>query len=251
MNKYLQIGKQFITKHQQVILTGSVIVGVILTIPLTVNSTVKAVEIINEEETKLKRELTKKEIIKVTWNEYIPVVTSVTLTIIGVICLTRNYQKKEAALLSALNLSDKAFREYKRNIRNVLSKKENINLKEKIDERIIGAKDTNKDFVIDTGLGDTLCYDYFSGRLFKSDIEKIRQGINVANKNLNHDGSITLNDLYYEIGLESIHVGDLFEYIIDDGILEENFTSQLTLDGVPCLVVSFYNDPRFIGEGWS
>ena len=250
MNKYLQICKQFITKHQQVILTGSIIVGAILTVPLTVNSTVKAVEIINEEETKLKRELTKKEIIKATWKEYIPVATSVTLTIIGIVCLTRNYRKKEAALLSAINLSDRAFREYKENIRNVLSKKENKNLKEKVDERIISSKDTNKDLIIDTGLGDTLCYDYFSGRLFKSDIEKIRQGINVANKNLNHDGSITLNDLYYEIGLESVHVGDLFEFQIEDGILEENFTSQLTLDGVPCLVVSFYNDPRFIGEGW-
>ena len=52
---------------------------------------------------------------------------------------------------------------------------------------------------------------------------------------------VTLNEFYYEIGLDSIGVGEDLGWNIDDGLIELSFSSQVTADGTPCLVVNYYS----------
>ena len=58
---------------------------------------------------------------------------------------------------------------------------------------------------------------------------------------------VSLNDFYYEIGLDNIPLGDELGWTIDDGRagrIDLYFTSQLTPEGVPCLVINYRVQPR-------
>jgi hypothetical protein len=56
---------------------------------------------------------------------------------------------------------------------------------------------------------------------------------------------ISLNEFYYEIGLNPISIGDDIGWNIDRGYIELNFSSQLTDDGNPCLVIDYQVAPRY------
>jgi hypothetical protein len=100
--------------------------------------------------------------------------------------------------------------------------------------------------VIVTGKGDTLCYDTISGRYFKSDIEKIRKIVNDLNLRLRDENSISLNEFYYEFGLDSIKIGDDIGWNISiNGYIEPHFSSQLASDGTPCLVLDYMCGPIY------
>ena len=61
--------------------------------------------------------------------------------------------------------------------------------------------------VIVTEKGNTLCRDSISGRYFKSDIDKIKKVVNELNRQLIHQNYISLNEFYYELGLDSTKNG--------------------------------------------
>ena len=96
-----------------------------------------------------------------------------------------------------------------------------------------------------TGTGMTLCYDVISGRYFKSDIEKIRQAVNNVNYRMKYEDYIAVNDFYEEIGLGPIQIGNELGWHIDDGYLDVCFSSKLTGDGTPCLVLDYIAAPRY------
>ena len=85
-----------------------------------------------------------------------------------------------------------------------------------------------------------------SGRYFESDIEKLRKAVNDLNRRMRDEIQITLNEFYYEIGLDSIKIGDSLGWDIDKGYIELEFSSQLDKDGVPCLVIGHYNPPKYL-----
>ena len=99
--------------------------------------------------------------------------------------------------------------------------------------------------VIFTGKGSVMCYDSLSGRYFKSDIEQIRRVVNELNRNLLSDMFLTVNELYYAIGLSGTKLGDMMGWDIDKGMLEIDFSAQLTEEGEPCLVLNYSTEPRF------
>ena len=91
-----------------------------------------------------------------------------------------------------------------------------------------------------------MCRDSFSGRYFNSDIEKFRRSINEFIQNRLQDMWVTLNDLYYELGLSSTKLGDLLGWDMDTGNVKVSFSTQLTEEGEPCLVLNYDVAPKFI-----
>lgn len=57
---------------------------------------------------------------------------------------------------------------------------------------------------------------------------------------------ITINDLYYELGLSRIELGDEMGWAIDDGLIEVSFSTQLTENDEPCLVLNYNVTPKFM-----
>ena len=92
-------------------------------------------------------------------------------------------------------------------------------------------------------------YDAVSGRYFKSDRDKIDKVINELNRRMRDEMYISLNEFYYEIGLNEISLGDQLGWNIDNGYIEPSFSYQGAEDGTPCLVIGYLVEPRYDYRG--
>ncbi len=238
--------KRFTIKHSPEILTGLGIAGMITTAVMTGNATIKAVKLIeNKKETNDFSELTKKETIKIVWRCYFPpVVTGVVSTACIIFASSVNL-KRNTALAAAYALSETALKEYQDKVVEVIGEKKERLVKDSVAKDIISKNPVNNNEVIITEKGNTLCYDVISGRYFKSDIEKIKQIKNELNSRMLNDSDISLNDFYYELGLDSILIGDDLGWNVNKGLIDLDFSSQLSADGEPCLVINYRVAPTY------
>ena len=123
-------------------------------------------------------------------------------------------------------------------------KKEEL-IRDKIHKDRMEKDPVSKNEIFITDKGDTLCYDYYTGRYFKSDIEKIKRAINELNRKMLLENYVSLNDFYEEIGLARTSTGDRLGWNTDTGLLDLNFSSQLSEEGKPCLVIDFKVMPKY------
>lgn len=241
-----------ILKNSPAILTGISVAGVVTTTIMAVQATPKAIELVKQREhyeSELDPNfngLCKKEIIKTAWKCYIPTTIMGSLTIACIISAHTVNHKRNAALASLYSLTEKSLREYQAKVIETIGKNKERQVRNAVAEQNI--KDnpvTTKELII-TGKGETLCYDAISGRYFKSDVEKIRQALNKLSRDLMSEMFISLNEVYYELGLSSTKMGDMLGWHIDDGLIEPKFSSHLAEDGIPCLVLNFSIEPSYI-----
>ena len=254
-----QIGKNLwiaTKKHSPEILTGIGIAGMITTTVLAVRATPKALQLIeqagyekgSDENPTMDMEftsLTTVETIKVVWKCYIP---SAVVGITSILCLIGASSvnvRRNAALATAYTLSETAMREYRDKVVKTIGEKKERSVRDAIAKDKIEQNPVTNSEVIITDKGDTLCFDMLSGRYFKSDIEKLRKGINELNRLMLSDGYVSLNDFYYEIGLENIKIGDTIGWNYDKGLVDIDFSSHLAADGTPCLAINFSIAPYY------
>ena len=254
MNK-LNVGKLFkdiqsiASKHSPEILTGLGIAGMITTTVLAVRATPKALELIEEKQEELYPDSTVKltpvEVVKTTWKCYAPaVVTGVVATgcLIGANSVNAN---RNAALATAYNLSTAALSDYKEKVVETFGEKKERVIREKVADEQLKREPLNKSTVIVTGNGSSRFYDDISKRRFTSDIEKIRRIVNDLNGAMLDGGDLTsLNEFYYELGLEPIAFGDDLGWNISkngykNGKIEVDFHARLDDDGQPSIVLEY------------
>lgn len=251
------------SKHSPEILTGIGVAGMITTTVMAVRATPKALELIEEEKCeqnfKLVREakengqdvctqitnLKPVDIIKTTWKCYIPAAITGGLSIFCLIGASSVNARRNAALATAYTLSESALKGYQEKVIETIGEKKEQTVrdaiaKDKLEQNPVGNRE-----VIITEKGNTLCYDAISGRYFKSDIDIIKKAVNEINKNMLDEMYISLNDFYYEIGLDNTKLGDDLGWNINNGLIELNFSSQLASDGTPCLVMDYSIAPKY------
>lgn len=190
--------------------------------------------------------LTRKEIIQLTWKLYIPTAAVGLVTIACIISANHISLRRNAALASIYGITEAAFKEYQTKVVETIGKSKELKIRDDISKDQIKRNPPGNNEIILTGNGAVLCYDSLSGRYFKSDIEKIRKSINDLNHNLMTDMFITLNELYYTLGLASTKLGDQLGWDMEQGIIEISFSAQLTENAEPCLVLNYDVEPRFI-----
>ena len=235
-----------ITKHSPEILTGIGIAGMITTTIMAVRATPKALILIEERKEEIDVDkLTPIELIKTTWTCYIPAAIIGGLSIICLIGASSVNARRNAALATAYTLSESALKEYQGKVIETIGEKKEQSVRDAIAKDKIDKNPVSSREVIITEKGNTLCYDAISGRYFKSDIDKIKKAENELNRRMRDEMYISLNEFYYEIGLNPISIGDDIGWNIDRGYIELNFSSQLTDDGNPCLVIDYQLAPRY------
>jgi hypothetical protein len=189
-------------------------------------------------------ELSKKELAKLTWHCYIPPVLAGTLTIAGIIGSNYISRHQNAALAALYGLSEAAFMEYKEKVREQLGEKKEDKLKDSILQDRLDKNPIAGNQVIITGKGDTLCYDSLSGRYFRSDIETIRRIQNDFNECLLVERYKTVNELYYELGLDYTEFGRNIGWSTEYGLVDFKFSAKLATDGTPCIVLDYRIAPH-------
>lgn len=235
-----------ITKHSPEILTGIGIAGMITTTIMAVRATPKALILIEKRKEEINVDkLTPIELIKTTWTCYIPAAITGGLSVICLIGASSVNARRNAALATAYTLSESALKEYQEKVIETIGKKKEQTVRDAIAKDRIDKNPVSSREVIITEKGNTLCYDSISGRYFKSDIDKLKKAENELNRRMRDEMYISLNEFYYEIGLNPISIGDDIGWNIDRGYIELNFSSQLTDDGNPCLVIDYQVAPRY------
>lgn len=236
-------------KNSPYILTALGAVGVVSTAIFTGKASIKAKEVIEDIEAGVYDDqrpvgkATPKEIVEHCWKLYLPAVINGGLAIACIIFANNTNMKRQAAIATLYSISETNFKEYKDKVIETIgtTKEEKIH-DEIVQDRLL--KDpVDKKHILITGHGETLCYDMHSGRYFYSDIETIRRIINDLNHDLMGEMWIDLNSLYYALGIGGIKLGDYLGWTTDE-LIEPIFTTKLTNEGRPCLVLDYNLDTR-------
>ena len=238
-----------LSEYSPEILIGIGISGMVATTFMAVKATPKALSIMaeikeNHAEDTMKKAMTK-EIVKRVVPIYIPATITGAMSIACIIGASSVNARRNAALATAYTLSDAALREYKDKVVETLGERKEEVIRDAIAKDKIDKDPVSNKEVIITGKGDTLCYDTMCKRYFRSDIDKLRKIENDLNRRMRDEMYISLNEFYYEVGLDDIAIGYEFGWNIDRGYIELEFSSQLADDGTPCLVVGFRTPPDY------
>lgn len=244
-SEIFKAAKKIASDHTPEILTGIGIAGMVVTTVLAVKGTPKAMELIEDKKEELDTEkLTPVEVVKTTWKCYIPATVMGVASIGCLVGASSVNLRRNAALATAYKLSETALMEYKEKVVETIGEKKNAAIEEQVDQEKIKKHPIGNSGVIITGRGTTLCLDANFGTYFESDIESIKKAINEVNRQMLVNDYVSVNDLYDELGLEHINVGDDLGWRIDGGYIEPRFTTDLTPDGRPCLVLNYDVKPK-------
>jgi hypothetical protein len=261
-NAVRQFGRS-IDRNSPTILTALAVAGVVSTVAMAIKATSKAKDALNEEANYRADEwssqtgehqsaypddfFTQKEIIEITWRFYVPTAVSGLITIGSMIGANHISLRRNAALLSLLSMAETAAREYQEKVVEQIGERKAEKINEEIVQDHLDKHPVDEKAVILTGNGSYLCFDDFSGRYFRSDVESIRRGANTFNQMLLREGWLGINHFYYEIGLDPIELGDEFGWIAERSLLELRLNTKLAKDTQePCLVIGYSVTPNHI-----
>lgn len=247
LKRTIKSAGRVLTKYSPGILTGIGITGMIGATFMAVKATPKALYLI---ETKKKEseveELTPVETIKTCWKCYIPATLTTVVSAACLIGASTVSAKRNAALVTAYSISEAALREYQEKVVEVVGEK-----KEKVVRDAV-AKDqierdpvTKSEVVIIDSNSNTLCYEPLSGRYFKSTIDKIKKAEIKLDRQMIQEMYVSLNDFYWEIGLDGTDLGDKMGWNLSKGYMDLSFSSQLADDGTPCAVIVYGIPPVY------
>lgn len=262
-NKVMELlGKAevFTKKNSPTILAGMAIVGVISTAYSGYKAGSRADAILKAYREDMRDchpndKEAKRAVIGETAKKMIPVMApTVIMGSATVACIVGSHNvssRRIAALSAAYTLSESTVKSLNSKMEEMLGEKKtkairDSVMKDKLDkDRKKDKQDLDSGNIIMTGNGTVLCKDLYSGRLFYSNAEKIKQAIAKCSYDIVSDMYISLNDFYREIdspNLEPIPMGEDLGWNLDDtqnGKLPIYLTALLTEDGRPCLCVDY------------
>lgn len=255
MSKYFNLFQKSLVRNSPGILTALGVGGLVATVIYAVKATPKAMEVIQAEQTfRYEEGMTKNynepisvlDTLELTWKFYIPSLVMGTATVVCMIGSNHIHLRRNAALVSLFKITETALNEYRAEVVKTIGEKKEQQIQDEIVQQKLNNNPVESSNIIITGKGTFPCFDVFSARYFEGDIETIRQKINIFNHKLNREGWLNINEFYYELGLEPIDLGEEFGWIAEYSILEPRFTTKLTTDGKPCLVLDYMVKPRHI-----
>ena len=242
--------EMFMKKNSSFILSIMSSIGLVTTTVLAVKATPKALTLIEnkkkENDQSIEEPLPLIDVVKTTWKVYIPSFTTSVISIACIISASRKNYKRNAALATAYSLSERTLSHYREKVIETIGEKKEKNIRDKVNQEQLDNNKKPKDsqIIIATN-SDTLCMDAMSGRYFKSDMETIKQVVNKLNRRIAYENYISLNDFYNEIGLSDVKNGELLGWNIDSGLIEPTFSTCLSEDGRPCIVIDFDVEPKY------
>lgn len=247
LKRTIKSAGRVLTKYSPGILTGIGITGMIGATFMAVKATPKALYLIEakKEESEVE-ELTPVETIKTCWKCYIPATLTTVLSAACLIGASTVSTKRNAALATAYSISEAALREYQEKVVEVIGEKKEKAVRDAVaKDQIERNPVTKSEVVIIDSNSNTLCYEPLSGRYFKSTIDKIKKAEIKLDRQMIQEMYVSLNDFYWEIGLDGTDLGDQMGWNLSKGYMDLSFSSQLADDGTPCAVIVYGIPPVY------
>ena len=247
LKQTIKSAERVLTKYSPGILTGIGITGMIGATFMAVKATPKALYLIEtkKEESEVE-ELTSVETIKTCWKCYIPAALTTVVSAACLIGASTVSAKRNAALATAYSISEAALREYQEKVVEVIGEKKEKAVRDAVaKDQIERDPVTKSEVVIIDSNSNTLCYEPLSGRYFKSTIDKIKKAEIKLDRQMIQEMYVSLNDFYWEIGLDGTDLGDKMGWNLSKGYMDLSFSSQLADDGTPCAVIVYGIPPVY------
>jgi tRNA(Ser,Leu) C12 N-acetylase TAN1 len=248
MNPIIKSAARLLKTNSSKILIGAGIAGMITAVVTAVEDTPKAIECIENAKKEKGEELTKTEIMKASWKCYIRTAIFTGVSATCIIVGTVQQSRQHAALMAAYSLLESSSRDYHNKVIEMVGKDKDDEIQEAVSKdkaKKISTKNT--EYVIETGKGDDLMMDYCTNRLFYGNAQEIKRLLVDANYQLYNEDWISLNEIYYMIGLNGIPLGNAVGWRVEHGPVEPKFVAGLTDDDKPCVVLSFKEMPSYFG----
>lgn len=238
--------RRVLIKNQPKIMTGAGVGMGLYGTYRAIKATPKALILIQEAEEQKGEPLSTTEKVKVAWRPYIPAIVSEAGSLIFILGAQSINDRRNAALFTAYSLTEQALSDYKEKVIETVGPKKEKTIMDKVAEDKVTKNPPRTNEVIITGNGNFLCLNSLTGGYFRSDIEKIRHAINNINYRMLNENYISENEVFYELDYPYVSNGDDLGWnIFEDGKIEVQFSTQLTKDGEPCLVLLFNKPPRY------
>lgn len=238
-----------IIEHSPEILTGLGIAGMASAIVLAVKATPRAIDTLAEvkeahKEDEDKKELAKDIVVKVA-PKYIPAMAAFAFSTTCLISSVTVNNRRTAALATAYSLSETALIEYKDKVKAVFGEDKEKEVTKAIAQDKIDRNPPPRAEVRLPAGDDVLCYDSFGERYFYSNANKLEHAENMFNKQLINGCCpyASLTELYYEFELNGVKDSN-DRYFNTDHLVDLEFSSTLTEDNRPCLVIGFWDPPK-------
>ena len=252
LNHLVNLAMKSVNKHSSDILLATGIASGLMSTILAVKATPKALMLIEEKkiqkrkETNCKTNLSKPEIIKAAWKPYVPAIIS---GVAGVSCiLGARYitTKQTAAVATAFKLTETAFNEYKDAVVEEIGSKKEEHVRERIARKHVEENPiSEKNNIISTGKGKTLFFDEEFNNYFESDMQAVKKAVNDLNFQILNEDYASVNDLYYLLGIPPMKSGDSLGWSSAYGGCEMKYSSIITDDDRPCIVLNYGIAPRY------
>ena len=237
---------RIIQRNSPTILVGFSVAGLVTTVFMAVRVTPKALDLIEDLREKKMEELNEEpttlDIFKVIWKPYLPATLMGVATITCIIGGHSIHLRRNAALMSVYSLADTTLKEYQRKVVETIGRTKEDRIQADLAQDQLNRHPVDQKTIIVTDKGKHLFFDSISGRYFHSDIEALRKVENEANHSLLRNQYLTLNELYFEMGLEGIMLGGDIGWEVNY-MLEFRFDAKVTPEGEPCIVLTYITKP--------
>ncbi len=171
---------------------------------------------------------------------YAPTAGMILISTACIVASNRAHRHRYASLLAIYSIGERTLQKWQTSVLEEVGEKKF----EKVRERVVSPDDNPVPTAILLDEDRVVFFDVFSGRYFRmNSVESVRRIINDMNDQLLAGDWISLNDLYFELGLERTEYGDELGWAAYHGTIQADFDSFLKNDR-PCVSVSFIVKPR-------
>lgn len=241
------------------ILTGLGVAGLVSTVVLAVRATPEAhgriidatwaevVTEINDEGDEISeyqkvRELTVFETVQIAWKPYIPAAVTGVVTAGCIIMAQSINVRRQAAMLSAYTISEKAFRDYRAQVVEQMGPSKDEKVWDGVANQRM-ADNADKGTTVVVGDGKMLVLDSNTGQYFQSTVQDIKRAQNEINAEIINNNYASLNDFHSMIGLKRVKNGDDLGWNVDS-LVDIQLTSTITEDERTAIVISYRTAPK-------
>ena len=233
----LKIAQTFILRNSHHILTGLALLGIGASVALSVQADRQMQEWDIDE---FKR-LTKEQRIKIYAKIYAPPAIAILATGACILGAHSISVKRESSLLLAYEGTRQVYDRYRASVQDRLGPEE----KEIAEKAASKAQPIPRETIV-YGEGDVLFYDAYSGRYFKSTVNKIDRVVNELNYTLLREMCVSLNEFYAGIGLDGISLGDQLGWN-EQRQIEVHYGAKVSEEGKAVVIIDFVVEPT---EKW-
>jgi len=204
-----------IEKRGPDIMIGLGITGLIGAVFMTAKIAPKADRKLKKKEFQKGEELTKTEAAKEVGRDFVPVILLAGVSVASIVLGTKELHKRTAAITALCTLAETSLADYKKQVVEMIGEEKEEEVSKKVDEmradqiyehsKVCKTDDVQ---VIDPYCMVQPFYDIYRGIPFYGKESEIDRVVNYLNKRINEHCQVSLNDFYYELGLDPVSFGD-------------------------------------------